>query len=239
MARRKKDSGARYLLFLVVVFLLVVLTFAIAAAIVCLWAYREFTTRRRVAELKDQLDHSDSELNAMRALDDRHQRLVMERQAIDEEGSHLSRRKDGYFQERSTLAKALNARLAPVVEQGRATEAELQQYREAPEARRAACIELAATLQSTRVAVACLALVGAAIAFLDPAWAASLGTWIITHGLWVPDMDPTLYTAVILSTWTAVGLYFLVREFARGAIAETLSADAGRATETEPNPTAS
>lgn len=239
VASKKKESGAPLLIFMVAVFLLVFLTFAIAVGIVCLWAYREVTSRSRIADLKGRLDHSESELSTVHDLEERHATLLKERNAIESEGAHLSRRKDGYFQERSSLARDLNVKLKMVVESGRRTEAELRQLHELPERRRSECVELAATLQSSRAAVACLALISGFIALLDPAWATSVGAWIINWGLWVPNLDPMLYSAVILSTWIAVGLHFLVRETARAAIAESLSeAPAGRA-ETNPNPTRS
>ena len=222
VARRKKES-AQYLLFFVVVFLLVFLTFVVGAGIFLVWLFREITFRKRITELKDCLGPTETELEAIRDLEELGRQLLAERHAVEAEGFHLSRRKDGYFQERSNLGKELNARLKPVVEKGKRTEAEMLRYRHAPNERRSECVELEAKLASSRVAVLCLVLVGLSIAFFQPSWAVGLGNWIISYGLWLPALDPTLYTAAIISTGSAIGLYFLVREMARGAIEDTLS----------------
>jgi len=223
VARRKKESGAQYLLLFVVVFLLVFLTFVIGAGIILVWLFREITFPKRIAELKDCLGFTETELEAIRKLEELGRQLLAERHTIEAEGSTLSRRNDGYFHGRSNLGKKLNARLEPIVEQGKRTEAELLRYRHAPNDRRSECVDLGAKLASSRVAVLCLALVGSSIALFQPAWAVGLGNWIISYGLWLPALDPTLYTASIISTWSAVGLYFVVREMAKGTIEETLS----------------
>lgn len=221
---------------MVVLFLLALLTFATAAAIVCLWAYREATARSRIADLKGRLDHSESELRTIRDLEERNFRLLERRQTIESEGAHLSEMKDGYFQERTSLAQGLNQKLKPLVESCQRTEAELRRLHDAPRRRRSECIERAAALRSSRAAAAGLALIGGSIAWLDPAWATSVGAWLIAYGLWVPELNPALCTAVVLSTWFAVGLHFLVRRAARPAMAEALSRNAVRPPGTDPNP---
>lgn len=225
MARKKKSQGFHpAMLLLLVVFILVLLTFLVAAGLVGLWLFWEVSYRRRISDLTDRLVLSESDLAEIQKLEERGGALLAERYAIEAEGAHLTRRSDRYFDERSALGKELNARLRPVVDEGQRKEALLHELQQAPLLARAEYVQLGAGLRASRFAVLSLALVGVTVAFFGPAWAEGLGTWIINNSLWAPDIEATLFGALMVSTWLAVGVYFLAQALARDAVEQSLSA---------------
>ncbi|MYA59990.1 MAG: hypothetical protein F4X40_05450 [Chloroflexi bacterium] len=225
MARKKKSQGFHPgVLLLLVVFILVFLTFVIAAGLVCLWLFREVAVRLRLSELTDRLVLSESDLAEIRQLKRRGGELLAQRHAIEAEGSHVPRRRDGYFNERSAMGAGLNARLMPVVEEGKRKEGLLHDLQQAPVLARAEYVQLGAGLQASRFAVLSLALVGGTIAFLGPEWADGMGTWIMNNSLWAPDIDAALFAAIMVATWLAAGVYSLARALAREAVEQSLSA---------------
>lgn len=237
MARKKKSQGFDpRLLLLLVVFILVFLTFVVGAALVGLWLFREIAVRLRMSELTDRLVLSESDLAKIRALKERGDELMAQRHAIEAEGSHVPRRQDGYFNERSAIGGGLNVRLKPVVEEGKRTEALLHDLQQAPVLARAEYVQLRAALQASRCGVLSLALVAGAIALLSPSWAGGFGTWIINNSLWAPDIDPALFAGIMISTWLAVGVYFLAQALARDAVAQSLSQRLAAAPATDANP---
>lgn len=213
MARRKAaNNDPRILAVFFLIFLLVFATFAIAAWILCVWLFREMVYGRRIAALGENLNYTDSELAQIEQLQEDQDRLVAERDVILAEGRDVATRQDGYFSERSQLGKSLNARLIPVVEEGKKAKAGLMHYSMQLAERCSQWNELRAKRLSSRVGVLCMGLVATPVLLLEPTWAVDFGTWIIEHGTkFLPVLDPIIYSTLIVSTWAAFVAYYAAK----------------------------
>ena len=231
MAKKKGDGALAAAPFIIIalVVLVVLLSAVVAIALLGVWAYRELTYGKRLAETKEaaRQGHTGEETLALAALKLRAERIANDEREIKAEGSHLSKRNDGYFQARSDLARNLNSQWEIVRNEAVRVRENIAELESLPEERLWLYVHCRAALFASRAAIALMVPLALVLIWIAPEWIVSTGEFIHEYSLMLPDLSRAFYGAAFVSAWAAAALYFLARWMARQTIPEELHWEEG------------
>ena len=198
--------------------LLLVATVVVSGWMIVTWIYREISFRGKIGDPKKLVPLSSSEreeLSEWKAYSDT---VSEEIKCILKEGSDLTRRADGHFNERSSLGVELNKRLRPAVKEAEKIEASIAQLESRPLKRFQIWSQRKSQLSGHRFSVLILVTLFFSFLISGPEWVielggiplAILGTFFGSdEGL--TDQELLVYSSCIVSTWISFGSYHLRR----------------------------
>lgn len=224
MALRKKrgDDGSGIgcvVLALVLVFALVlfsVATILVATWLVTAWLLRELLYRKKIKNPREKIVFTVEEVERLGELIMRHEALKEQESAINERGSHLSRRNDGRFDGRSKLGRELNSQLKPLEIEISLTESKISVIRGRPYERFSVWSGYHTKLMGHRASVVAFWLVWLGFELFNPQWVVQFGNYMLDI---FPEMSAAvrvyfdnldlMYGSLLIATWIALCAYHL------------------------------
>tara|TARA_R110000782_G_scaffold268615_3_gene365271 strand:+ start:1693 stop:2376 length:684 start_codon:yes stop_codon:yes gene_type:complete len=211
MARRKSQSNILGILILSA-FAAIVLTIIITAWIVLGWLYMEIRYIKIRHARDDDFKLNKDEIDYIAELRKDKTETENSIQSILEEGKELSRRQDGFFSEKSNLGKELNQRLAPLIEDGKHYEKQINKMNYKP-------VEIFNTWKELRVKKLtyrysfCVLMFSAVILY------AYFSDYLIVIGekvqqltsILLPVINNELMGLIVLSTWVSFISLWLIQ----------------------------